>query len=254
MIQAIDHLVFLVNDLEQAANDYRRLGFTVVRGGAHADGATHNMLIAFADGSYIELLAFLREAPEHFWWRHTSAGEGPIDYALLPGAIEADVAAARAAGLAIDGPNLGGRARPDGEQIAWHMARPVDRDLPFLCGDVTPRTLRVPHGNDAVHANGVSGIARLNVVVRDLAAATSRYQALLGLQPGGSAGRATFDLAGSSIGLIAPQADSADAAALQEHLDRRGEGLYAVELRHGRDENLLLNPQLTHNVRMALVP
>ncbi len=65
MIKGIDHVVILVKDLAQATADYTELGFTVVPGGEHSDGASHNALIAFADGSYIELFAFKREAPEH---------------------------------------------------------------------------------------------------------------------------------------------------------------------------------------------
>ena len=58
MISAIDHIVILVHDLEAAVRDYTALGFTVVPGGEHADGRSRNALIAFADGSYLELIAF----------------------------------------------------------------------------------------------------------------------------------------------------------------------------------------------------
>ena len=96
MIRAIDHIVILVNDLQAAIDDYAALGFSVAPGGTHADGATHNALIIFADDTYLELIAFLREAPTHYWWRHVASGEGLIDYALLPSAIADDVAAADA--------------------------------------------------------------------------------------------------------------------------------------------------------------
>ena len=52
-LQAIDHLVIMVRDLGAAIRDYSELGFTVVPGGSHPTG-THNALIAFADGSYLE--------------------------------------------------------------------------------------------------------------------------------------------------------------------------------------------------------
>ena len=61
MLQGIDHIVIVVNDLEQAAKDYEQLGFTVVAGGKHPVGS-HNALISLADGSYIEIIAFYREA------------------------------------------------------------------------------------------------------------------------------------------------------------------------------------------------
>ena len=63
MTLSLDHVVIRVRDLEQTIADYNELGFAVQRG-THADGATHNALIGFADGSYFELIAFLRDAPE----------------------------------------------------------------------------------------------------------------------------------------------------------------------------------------------
>src|SRR5689334_14717627 len=181
MIRAIDHIVILVSDLAAAVADYITLGFTVTPGGEHTGGATHNALVVFADDSYLELIAFKRPAPEHHWYRHSALGEGIIDFALLPTTIEADLAAARERGLEIEGPFPGGRLRPDGQQVAWQSGRALTPDLPFLCGDVTPRALRVPEGAARTHANGVTGVARLTVAVADLGASVSRYRALLGI-------------------------------------------------------------------------
>lgn len=184
MIKAIDHIVILVKDLAQASADYAALGFTVIPGGEHTGGATHNSLVAFADGSYLELIAFKREAPEHRWWQYTlSHGEGLIDFALLPTDIENDLLAARQRGLEIEGPFPGGRERPDGQQIKWQTGAPLTPDLPFLCADVTPRELRVPSGDAWVHPNGVTAIARLGVVTHDLPASIEHYNALLGFEP-----------------------------------------------------------------------
>ena len=121
MIKGIDHVVILVKDLAEATADYTGLGFTVLPGGEHVDGASHNALIAFADGSYIELLAFKKEAPGHRWWpkatNEARGGEGLIDFALLPTEIENDISAARERGLAYQGPVPGGRLRPDGQAV-----------------------------------------------------------------------------------------------------------------------------------------
>src|SRR5262245_23920283 len=143
MIRAIDHIVILVNDLAAASADYAAIGFTVTPGGEHTGGATHNALIAFADDTYLELIAFKRAEPGHRWWRHAALGEGLVDFALLPSATADDIAAARERGVAYAGPADGGRLRPDGQQIAWQLGMPPTPDLPFLCGDVTPRALRV---------------------------------------------------------------------------------------------------------------
>ena len=58
MLKGIDHFVVVVPELEAAIKSYDELGFTVVRGGKHNIG-THNALIAFGVGSYVELIAFL---------------------------------------------------------------------------------------------------------------------------------------------------------------------------------------------------
>ena len=67
MISGIDHLVIAVPELDKAVTAYGELGFTVVPGGRHPIG-THNALVAFEDGAYLELVAFHRDSPEHPWW------------------------------------------------------------------------------------------------------------------------------------------------------------------------------------------
>src|SRR5919202_6968225 len=105
----LDHIVILVDDLDLAVQDYTDLGFSVVMGGEHADGVTRNALVAFEDGSYLELLNFLSPPPEGHMFAHGAhSAEGIIAYALLPDDIEADVAAARRRGLHMRGPLDGG--------------------------------------------------------------------------------------------------------------------------------------------------
>jgi catechol 2,3-dioxygenase-like lactoylglutathione lyase family enzyme len=249
MIHAIDHIVILVTDLAAAVDDYTALGFTVTPGGEHTGGATHNALVIFADDTYLELIAFKRPAPEHQWYRQATIGEGLIDFALLPTAIEADLAAARERGLAIEGPFAGGRLRPDGQQVAWQTGRASTPDLPFLCGDVTPRVLRVPDGAARRHANGVDGIARLTVAVADLGASVTRYRALLGAAERDVApGTASFALGDAALILATPDAGSPE---LSEQLRDRGEGPFALVLR-GAGRDATLDRRLTHGARIDL--
>lgn len=253
MIRQLDHLVILVDDLDRAVRDYTTLGFNVVAGGEHSDGATHNALIAFGDGTYLELIAFRREAPTHRWWRHTASGEGLIDWAVLPSDTAEDVAAARERGLVLDGPIDGGRIRPDGVALRWQTGLPPSPDLPFLCGDITPRSLRVPHGAAHEHPNGARGIARLTVGVSDLRASAARYHALLGRPPSTQDdGAATWSLGDTRMVLAAP-GDQADDA-LHHHLVQRGEGPFAVVLRADRGAQADLDPLLTHGVHLRLDP
>jgi catechol 2,3-dioxygenase-like lactoylglutathione lyase family enzyme len=258
MISAIDHIVILVNDLAAAVADYTALGFSVTPGGEHTGGATHNALVVFADDAYLELIAFKRPAPEHHWYRNSALGEGIIDFALLPTTIEADLAAARERGLVIEGPFPGGRLRPDGQQVTWQTGRAPTPDLPFLCGDVTPRGLRVPERDARAHANGVVGIAGLTIAVADLGASVARYRALLGMAeredtsaPDHSAVRtATFALGNTEITLATPADDSN--TPLSARLASRGEGPFALVLR-GMGQRDAFDLRLAHGARMELV-
>lgn len=254
MIRAIDHIVILVDDLAVASSDYEGLGFSVTPGGEHADGATHNSLVGFADGSYLELIAFKAAAPGHRWWRHKAAGEGLVDFALHPADTAAAVAAAQARGLALHGPLDGGRERPDGQRLRWQTAVADAPELPFLCGDLTPRELRVPHGPAAVHHNGVSGIFRVTVAVRDLDASAARLGAMLGHGPLVEPGRRLFRLGTSYIALQEPAADLPESAAVQARLERRGEGIAALALRRDRLATTPhpLEAELAHGARITV--
>ncbi len=268
MSLTLDHLVVLVRDLELAIADYGALGFTVQRGGTHADGATHNALVGFADGGYLELIAFLKPAPQHRWAKADLSGrEGFVDFALLPDSVGAVVEAARARGLAYDGPLPGGRLRPDGERLAWEIGVPPTPDLPFLCGDLTPRALRVREGDVRLHPNGVTGVASVTLVVHDLEASLARYRALL--SPEASAGADPHPLPGVGIRfaalqlgramllLVSPLADDADSSAvpLRSLLARRGEGLLGVAL-HGTLGSGVRSLPLaqTHGARFEIHP
>lgn len=177
----LDHLVILVPELEAAVAGYGAAGFTVTRGGRHAAGSTHNALVAFEDGSYLELIAFLRNDPRHRWHRAAQLGRwGFVDFALGPDSADAAVDAARAAGLAYGDPVEGGRVRPDGERLRWQVAVPPGPDLPFFCADLTARALRVPSGSASRHRNGVTGVAGLTLGVRDVQATGARWAALTG--------------------------------------------------------------------------
>jgi Glyoxalase-like domain len=184
----IDHVVVVVRDLEVASADAEHAGFTVTPGGEHAGGATHNALIPFVDGSYIEVIAF-REPDErqpHKWWPRLSKGEGLVDFALLSSDLAAEATEISARGLAIPPPADNGRLRPDGERLKWRAVQTQETvgesGLPFIIEDITPRSLRV--SNDAkatTHRNGTTGIAGVTVVVGDIDEAARRFRAVLGV-------------------------------------------------------------------------
>ena len=141
MIQGIDHLVIVVKDLDQAARDYRQLGFTVVPGGQHPVGS-HNVLISFADGSYLEIIAFYRDAIDHRWWDPLQKGERLVDFCFQTDDLRGDTKKLHDAGVAINNPVPWSRKRPDGFELKWllSLATGSHRGVaPFLIEDVTPR-------------------------------------------------------------------------------------------------------------------
>jgi hypothetical protein len=227
----IDHAVIVTDDLDGAIAEWRGRGFTALPGGRHPRGSV-NALIPFADGAYIEIIAFPEPQEDFFWWRVLRKdGPGPIDLALLPEELDAALAQADAAGLGYEPAQAGGRKRPDGETLVWRTARPGKTDLPFFCFDVTPRPLRVPAAPR--HANGATGFGAISLAVADLSASTRRWEALtgrtattIGALPGLDATAATLDLGATRLVLLAPERTGVGAIA--RHLERRGQGLFGL--------------------------
>lgn len=219
MTMPLDHVVIAVHDLDRTSADFRALGFKVQPGGVHAAPRTsHNALIVFADGSYIELIAWRSAPPPPEPWHDTlhTRGPGLVDFALLPHHTTAVIQAAQARGLhSLSGPFDGGRTRPDGQAVVWQTARHDSADLPFLCGDITPRALRVVTDTGVrTHANGATGISGLRIAVKNVAVTRRRYEALLGqslglsgaspeASPDASPAASTIDLPGCTLHLQA---------------------------------------------------
>lgn len=240
MPKSIDHVVVVVRDLAAATREFTELGFTVTPGGEHAHRASHNALIPFADGSYIEVIAFKGEGGRsgNDWWELLQTGEGWVDYALLSDDLVTEANRFREAGLEVDGPNPGGRLRPDGKEVAWRTARLAKNDayrLPFVIDDVTERGLRVPGGEAATHANGAVGLLGVTSVVRDLDAAAAAYGRLLGVAAtpyqsdiDGAKRAARFPLGDHWLQLVEPEAGASD---LRGQLERRGPGPFELTIK-----------------------
>src|SRR5271168_2340492 len=195
MFTGIDHVAIVVNELEAAIASYSRAGFTVVRGGKHPIG-THNALIAFADGSYFELIAFLKPDSGHPWQAALEKGGGLVDFCMRTDDLAADVESMRRAGAKIGDPSPLTRDRPDGYHLSWVLAIPAppfNGQLPFLIKDDTPRDERVPR--ERSHRNGATGIRTLAIAVDD-PGMTSRYYARALGRPGAPVQRADLEATG----------------------------------------------------------
>ncbi len=256
MLNAIDHLVIVVKDLDKAAADYQQLGFTVVPGGRHPVGS-HNVLIAFADGSYLEIIAFYREAPEHRWWEPLRKGEGLVDFCMQTDDLQGDTEKFRRAGVAIKDPVPWARTRPDGYELKWvlSLAQGADRGVaPFLIQDLTPREERVPRQFE--HQNGAMGLDTVTVAVSDLSKIDQWYNAALETrgraiqQESLKAEGRRYRIGPHTFDFLIPL-DSA--SPLIDWLQKYGPSPYAATLHTRSPRPPALSTELTHGANFTLV-
>lgn len=189
-----DHAIVLVDDLEAGMAAFRQLGFNPIIGGVHAGAYTHNALIVFQDGSYLELLAPVRRESlfrlnpddrSNFLFLFAK-GTGWGGYALIASDLAEHTAAAQRQGVMLQLRPPGGRTRPDGAQLRWQTAAVEGSMCPFLIEDLSPRVLRVPDDPAiCVQPNGAVGTTSLTVAIHPmrLVPALAQYEALLGVPP-----------------------------------------------------------------------
>jgi catechol 2,3-dioxygenase-like lactoylglutathione lyase family enzyme len=254
MFKGIDHLVIAVNDLDQAANDYRQLGFTVVPGGKHPVGS-HNALVAFQDGSYLEIIAFYREAIDHRWWDPLQKGERLLDYCMQTDDLAGDTRKLRDCGVVINDPVPWSRTRPDGYELKWMLSLAAGSHrgvAPFLIQDTTPREERIPR--QWKHANGAMGIGTLTIAVGELSKIDHWYQTVMGRQPQPVADDALeaeglgFSVGRHQIEFMMPATPESP---LAHWMNRYGPSPYAATLRAKRSEPLLFDQKLLHGADLS---
>jgi len=261
---SIDHVVIASDDLDGAIRNARAAGFTVVPGGVHGSGNTHNALIGFADGSYLELFAPTPQGrtAEHRWFGRIRNGGGLVDFCLLGADLNTEVARIREAGIEYSQPFAMARVTPDGTRIEWLLSTPPgvtgQNGWPFMIEDTTPRALRVPHAPDQIrHNNGSQAVAGMTVLVRDIETSSKAYKAILGAEPQStvdSEGRMSclFSIKGAWIQLREPRSTEE-----RTHVERHGRGPYRVLLRSNdgplRPENgSLLDPAFFCGAKIAI--
>lgn len=239
MFTGLDHFIVLVNDLNAAMEQYRSIGFEVLAGGEHPAFGSHNALVAFADGSYLELLAFRDPAlaSTTFWGdaiRKLKASEGFGAFVLASNDLTNDVQNVRQRALEIGDPQPGSRVRPDGQQVAWHTAMVGGTRtgiLPFLIEDDTLRELRVQAAR-----SGLGSQVRpkeVIVAVKNIEVARQAYRELMDVEPRyvqNTAGDLTGYRVAAAWGSIILAHSERKGNAMADQLERRGEGLYALTL------------------------
>jgi len=179
---SFDHAVIVVPDLETAILNFQTLGFQVQRGGV--SGPTHNALIYFRDGTYIELITPIRRSARivfrglhaagllgliarrqrgimarFLMWFGTPAGLR--DWCVRCVSLDRTIERLRELGIETSDAKNFSRKRPDGQVAKWRLAGPLNTHLPFLIEDVSPTQIRVPFEGHCDHPNGVTGISAL---------------------------------------------------------------------------------------------
>ncbi|MDQ1081685.1 VOC family protein [Pseudoroseomonas cervicalis] len=185
----IDHVVITVRDrLDEAAAQYRRLGFALTERGHHSLGSSNHLAIFGQD--YLELLGFEpgRAQQRADLWHYPDGLSGLVFKPLPePGFFEA----LRGRGVPVGPDNVFHRPVRTAEGEADARFRTATLQDPairngriFFCHHETPELVWRDEWRG--HANGARGIAEFVIASRDPDATAAPYRALFGaaaLQP-----------------------------------------------------------------------
>jgi Glyoxalase-like domain len=172
-IIGIDHAVVVTRDLDKAAENWKRLGFTVSPRGTHSAKMGSGNYTIMLDPDYIELLGVLTEtehnAPTRRFLAHRGEGIERIAFTAVDSAAGAEEIRAR--GYAALGPTDFERpvTMPDGTQSAakfrifqWPIEEAPAGIRIFACQHKTRETVWIPQLQQ--HANAAKHLRRVLIV------------------------------------------------------------------------------------------
>lgn len=280
----LDHLVIIINDLEEAVRDYRSLGFTVESPREAGDGGLQRARILFADPNrtYLELISLPQPwikrvarvlqgaglfnphwarsgAMSHCTLTRVTRLEGAGDVSLPHTWIGPGLAGAETRGASPQSLELAPKTAQNGvPRYQRHSVFGRDSFLPLVTAYTPPhqRLPRVPEDEAATqHANGVTGVATITIAVKDSDRSVVAYRALLGLEPCHqlaspllSLRTVSFSLGSTTLRLAQPTGTGA----LKDYLKERGEGPCALMLRTTAGTKRLDDAR-THGMRIELI-
>lgn len=187
-IQGVDHVVVAVRDLDAAAQQWGRLGFTVSPRGTHSPQmGTANYTIMLGD-DYLELIGVIAETPHNAPTRALLAErEGIERTAFTTDDAAAGAAEIKARGFEPLGPVHFGRpvTLPGGRHsearfnvFRWPLEeRPAGMGI-FACQHLTRETVWIPELQR--HANGATCIIRIELVAAAPKTAAEHLGRLIG--------------------------------------------------------------------------
>ena len=186
-ILGVDHVVVTVRDLDAAAAQWRRLGFTLSPRGTHSPQmGTGNYTIMFGE-DYLELLGVLHDTEQNKPTRDFLRNREGIERS----AFTTDDAAAGAADLAarglsplgpvhfgrpVDLPN-GGKSEARFNVFRWPRDESPGGMRIFACQHLTRNTVWIPELQK--HANGASRIVAIEILSVDPKAAAEHMSRLI---------------------------------------------------------------------------
>lgn len=186
-ILGADHVVVTVRDLDAAAAQWRRLGFTLSPRGTHSPQmGTGNYTIMFGE-DYLELLGVLHDTEQNKPTRDLLKTREGIERT----AFTTDDAAAGAADLVarglkplgpvhfgrpVDLPN-GGKGEAKFNVFRWPLDQSPGGMRIFACQHLTRNTVWIPELQQ--HANGASRIVAIEILSADPKAAAEHMSGLI---------------------------------------------------------------------------
>jgi hypothetical protein len=204
----LDHVVVnTLGRLDEAAQQYRRLGFTLTARGHHSLGSSNNLAVFGTD--YLELLGFLpgNEGKRAELWMHPPGLTGLAFKSADPGEV---YAAMRERSVPVAEPmafarpvELAGGPRDARFSVVRVTGDAVQNGRIFFCHHVTPELVWRPEWQR--HANGATGIAELLIAARDSARTAGIYERMFG--PGlltQVAGGVSFRAGAATVSVLDP--------------------------------------------------
>lgn len=174
-VKGIDHVYLLVKNLEESAQRYRQLGFTLSPRGLHSkEKGTGNYTIMFPE-DYFELLGIVNETDGNIHQRNKLASEGEGLHAIACRIDNAQDAKTQLTALGFHTGEVGAFARPvtlsDGkesvaafETVSYDQSE-VPQGMVFMCQHKTRETVWLPEL--IKHSNGAIGLSAIIAVSAD---------------------------------------------------------------------------------------
>ena len=235
----VDHAGICAYQLEPLQKVFAGIGLETIYGGAHATSGTHNALLGFDDGSYLELIApnpnSAVKTKGHDYDVLKPDRAQTCFWATGSRNILSDVLRLRKLGFDIESPQLGSRKRPDGILAVWDTAALDQKSggdiLPFIIQDRGLRSIRI-QPSPSVAGSELRGLEWVVTGVKDLDASIALVRKAYGWPAPTIASDTAFGVkmayfAGTPVILAAPLDKN---SWLTAQLDKFGQGPIALLL------------------------